>query len=324
MKRFPGGIVTLALALAGFLAAAPSRASDVVVLKGGERIELKEAPMQRGNNALLTLADGTLFSVPMTEIDWDATRTLKKTKASPAAPVVVAPPSTPVEAVRSGKSEKARVRVTDADVGHQMEESADGKPDKQDSQPVTTPRVEVLEYTQVRNGDTLVVSGQLHNPGNQPTTNVHLKVTATGEDGAKLSTASATLSHGTIEAGKLVSFSVALPVGDRAVTSLRFTPEWWTPTPAPAASSSPAASSGSNAAGSGAAAPAAGGSANAASPASSAPAPSKPPGPAPTPYGQGTLYAAPVASAPSVAPADGKTGYIPGATTPDNQPKPPQ
>jgi hypothetical protein len=25
-----------------------------------------------------------------------------------------------------------------------------------------------------------------------------------------------------------------------------------------------------------------------------------------------------------VAPADGKTGYIPGATSPDNQPKPPQ
>jgi hypothetical protein len=319
MKRFPGGIVTLALALAGLLAAAPSKAADVVVLKGGERIELKEAPMQRGNNALLTRADGTLFSVPMTEIDWDATRALKKSKPAAAAPAIVAPPSTPAEAVRSGKSEKARVRVTDADVSHQME-TADGKPDKQETLPVSTPRVEVLDYTQTRNGDTVVVSGQLHNPGNLPTTNVHLKVTATGDDGAKLSTASATLSNGTIEPGKVVSFSVALPVGERTVTSLRFTPEWWTPTPPAAASSSPAASAGSNAA-----APAAGASAAAAPASPAAPAASsKPPGPAPTPYGQGMLYAAPAASAPSVAPADGKTGYIPGASTPDNQPKPPQ
>ena len=41
-------------------------------------------------------------------------------------------------------------------------------------------------------------------------------------------------------------------------------------------------------------------------------------------YGRGTLYAAPVANAPSEAPADGKTGYIPGAASPDNQPKPPE
>ena len=56
-----------------------------------------------------------------------------------------------------------------------------------------------------------------------------------------------------------------------------------------------------------------------------APRPAKAAAPTPvrTPYGQGTLYAAPVASAPSKPPADGKTGYIPGATSPDNQPKPP-
>ena len=46
----------LALALA---AAAP--AGDVVVLKGGERIELQSPPRQQGNNILLTRADGTLL-----------------------------------------------------------------------------------------------------------------------------------------------------------------------------------------------------------------------------------------------------------------------
>jgi hypothetical protein len=35
------------------------------------------------------------------------------------------------------------------------------------------------------------------------------------------------------------------------------------------------------------------------------------------------MYAAPAPNAPSTAPADGKTGYLPGASHPANQPKPP-
>jgi hypothetical protein len=35
------------------------------------------------------------------------------------------------------------------------------------------------------------------------------------------------------------------------------------------------------------------------------------------------LYAPPAASAPTTAPADGRVGYIPGASDPASQPKPP-
>ena len=84
----------------------------------------------------------------------------------------------------------------------------------------------------------------------------------------------------------------------RPSSTLRFNPQWAAPKP-PAPTPRPASATGAS--GATAAAPA----------------------PRPTPYGRGTLYAAPVANAPSQAPADGKTGYIPGATSPDNQPKPP-
>ena len=48
------------------------------------------------------------------------------------------------------------------------------------------------------------------------------------------------------------------------------------------------------------------------------------PGPTPTPYGRGTLYAPPAASAATTPPADDHRGYLPGMSSPENQPKPPK
>ena len=311
-----------AIALLAAAISAPAFGGEAVVLKGGERIDLKVPPVQQGSNALLTRTDGTLFSVPMSEVDWKATAALKSQKPEAAKPAVVAPPSSPAEAVRTGREEKAKVKVTDADVGHQAEPQPAGTPgnEKKASQmPANSPRVEVLDYTQQKQGDALVVTGQLQNPGTLPATNVRLAVTARGEDGSQIASSAAVLSNGTIEGGKAVSFSVSLPIGDKTVAELRFSPQWWSPPPPP-----PSASGAAPAGSGGASASAAGAASGAAAAAPAPAAASKPPGPAPTPYGQGLLYAAPAASAPTEAPADGKTGYIPGASSPDNQPKPPQ
>ena len=294
--------------------AASAFAADAVVLRGGSRIELKEPPVQKGNNAILMRADGTLLSIPMSEIDWKATAALKSQKPEPARPAVVAPPSTPAEAVRTGREEKARVRVTDADVGHQAEPlTATGE--KASEMKAYAPRVEVLDYNQQKSGTNLVVSGQLTNPGTLPVSNVRLGVTAMDEEGNPIGTGAATLANGTIAGGKAVTFSATLPVGDKNISSIRFTPQWFAPPPpAPAGAAAPAspAASAANANANGTAATGA-----------AAPAASKPPAPAPTPYGRGLLYAAPAASAPMSPPADG-SGYIPGAASPENQPKPPQ
>ena len=294
MRFFPKGIAAAAV-LAG--SAAFALAGDVVVLKGGTIVELREPWVRRGNTAYLTRADGTLLSVPVVEIDREATAAARQ--AAPAPPEQVAPPaSTPAEAVRVVKDgPKARVRITDADVSHPMELDTPPGDVKKDDRALSNARVEVAEYTQDKTGATLVVKGTLRNPGQGPAEGVRMAVTAIDEKGQSVDGGYAVLSKGTVEAGQTVDFTATLTVGDRIVASLRFAPQWNPARPPAAPTPRPAA-------------PGAAGAAAA-------------PTPVRTPYGTGTLYAAPAPNAPSQAPADGKTGYIPGASHPDNQPKPP-
>lgn len=294
-----------------FFAAGLALASDVVVLRGGARIELKQPWVQQGNNVLLTRTDGTLLSVPASEIDARATAEARARKPEPARPPIVAPPSTPADAVRSGREPRARVRVTDADVGHSSMALSDGADKDKGEVKGGAARVEVGEYTQQKAGTNLLITGNLRNTGTEAVTGTRLTVYGVDDAGNSVTSANATMAGGTIDGNGTVNFSVNLPVGDRKINHFRFTPTWTAPpAPAPAAAVAAAAAA-ANAAAASAAAPA---------PA----APNAPPGPRPTPYGQGSLYAAPAGSAPSTAPADGKTGYIPGAANPDQQPKPPQ
>jgi hypothetical protein len=285
-------------------AAALALAGDVVVLKGGTVIPLKQPVVRRGNTAYITRADGTLLSVPSSEIDRDATAAANSAVPAPAPKQEVQAASTPAGAVREAKEgPKARVRITDADVSHPLEmepgTAGDKDKDKKEQGP-GYPKVEVADYTRQMNGASLVLKGTVRNVGQGAAENVRMTVTAFDEKGQSIDGANANLSGGTVDPGTSVEFNASLNVGDKTVASLRFQPQWTSPPPPAPPPPRP-----------GTAAAAAAAAAN------------KPPAPAPTPYGRGTLYAAPVASAPTEAPADGKTGYIPGASHPDNQPKPP-
>jgi hypothetical protein len=260
----------------------------------------KQPVVRRGNTAYITRADGTLLSVPSSEIDRDATAA-----ANQAAPVMAVgetqSASTPAGAVRDAKEgPKARVRITDADVSHPLEmeagTAADKDKDKKDQGP-GSPKVEVADYTQEKNGASLVLKGTVRNVGQGAAENVRMMVTAIDDKGQPIDGANANLSKGTVNSGASVDFNASLTVGDKTIASLRFQPVWTSPPPPAPPPPRPGTAA--------------------------AAAANKPPAPVPTPYGRGTLYAAPVASAPSEAPADGKTGYIPGASNPDNQPKPP-
>jgi hypothetical protein len=290
----------LAAAAAVFAAAAAALAGDVVVLKGGTVIPLKQPVVRRGNTAYITRADGTLLSVPSSEIDRDATAAANRTAPAPA-PAEAPPASTPAGAVRGTKDgPKARVRITDADVSHPMEldpATATDK-DKKDEGP-GLPRVEVADYTQEKNGAALVVRGTVRNVGQGPAQNVRMSVTAIDEKGQPIDGANANLSKGAVDAGSSVEFNASLNVGEKTISALRFQPVWSSPPPPPAPTPRPGTAA-----------------------AAAAAAASKPT-PMPTPYGRGTLFAAPVANSSSETPSDSHTGYIPGASNPDNQPKPP-
>lgn len=293
MRFLRQGVAT-AVILAGSVAFA--LAGEVVVLKGGTIVELKQPWVRRGNTAYLVRADGTLLSVPITEIDREATAVAQQT-APPPPPPVELPAASPADAARVVRDgPKARVRITDADVSHPMELDpvpGEDKEDKKD-QASSNVRVEVAEYTQEKTGPTLIVKGTLRNPGQGPAEGVRMEVTAMDEKGQPVGGSNATLSKGTVTPGQTVDFTATLNVGDRIVASLRFAPQWNAPRP-PAAPTPRPGTAGAAAA----------------------------PTPVRTPFGRGTLYAAPAPSASSQAPADGKTGYIPGPANPDQQPKPP-
>ena len=281
-----------AAVLAG--SAAFALAGDVVVLKGGTVVELKQPWVRRGNTAYLTRVDGTLLSVPVAEIDREATAAAQQAESAPA-PQIALPAASPADAARVvNEGPKARVRITDADVSHPMELDPVPGEEKKD---LGNARVEVAEYTQDKNGPTLTVKGTLRNPGQGPAEGVRMEVTAMDEKGQAVTAANAILSKGTVASGQSVDFIATMTVGDRIVASLRFAPQWNAPRP-PAA---PTPRPGTAAAAAAVAAPR----------------------PVQTPYGVGTIYAAPAPNAASQAPADGKTGYLPGPANPDQQPKPP-
>jgi hypothetical protein len=282
--------------------AAFALAGEVVVLKGGTLIELKQPWVRRGSTAYLTRADGTLLSVPVSEIDREATAAAAARRAVPAPAPTQPPASTPAEVVRATRDvPKARVKITDADVSHPLDlgEPAPGEEDTKNQSPGPV-RLEVADYTQEKAGDSLTVRGTLRNATQGTAENVRLQVTAIDEKGQSIDGAMASLSKGVVESGQSVEFMTALKVGDRMVASLRFAPQWSAPRPPAPTPPQPGTAA-----------------------AAAAAAAKRPPAPAPTPYGRGTLYAPPIANAPTEAPKDGNTGYIPGMSSPDNQPKPP-
>jgi hypothetical protein len=277
-------------------------AADVVVLKGGVLIELKQPWVRRGDMAYLTRVDGTLLSVPVSEIDREATAAAAARRAAPAPAPTEAPASTPAEIVRATRDvPKARVKITDADVSHPLEEiPADSAEDETKERGPGGPRVEVGDYAQERTGASLIVKGKLRNVGQAPAEGLRMAVTALDEKGGAIDGTNVTLSRGILPPGQTVDFVASINVGDMTVASLRFAPQWSAPRPPAPTPPRP-----------GTAAAAAAAAAN------------HPPAPAPTPCGRGTLYAPPIANAPTEAPKDGNTGYIPGMSSPDNQPKPP-
>jgi hypothetical protein len=298
-RRRASGIVAVLLGLA------TGAWADVVVLKGGTVIQLKQPVVRRGSTAYITRADGTLLSVPASEIDRDATAAANQAAAAPAAaPAAPAAATNPADAARTVKDgQKAKVRITDADVSHplDMAEVTGEDKDAKKTESSGMARVEVADYTREKNGAALVIKGSLRNPGQGTAENVRLAVTAVDEKGQSIDGANATLTKGSVDSGSTVEFQASLNIGDRTVAAIKFQPQWTAPKPPPSAAPAPGARPAAGAAG----------------------APATAPAPVPTPYGLGSLYAAPVANATTETPSDSHTGYLPSVSSPDNQPKPP-
>src|SRR6185369_8896843 len=90
-----------------------------VVLKDGTVLATSKPYTVKGNQALITLTDGTLVSVPMSSIDAQKTADANAPKVvKPATAGAAAAPQTPAEAARAKGSRKASIVLTDEDISH--------------------------------------------------------------------------------------------------------------------------------------------------------------------------------------------------------------
>ena len=285
----------LAAAVLTCAAGGGARAATSSCSRAGRSIPLKQPVVRRGNTAYITRADGTLLSVPASEIDRDATAAANRRRGRPPLRTRL-PASTPAEAARRRRRTGRRPASASPTPTSRTRSSTTRSPGpRRQGRGKERPGARRADGRSRRlhpekNGDALVLKGTLRNLGQGAAENVRMTVTAIDEKGQPIDGADANLSKGTVEPGLDGRIHGVAERGRRRPSRpLRFEPAWTAPPP-------PAPTPRPGAAGSGRAAPRA-----------------KPPAPAPTPYGRGTLYAAPVANAPSEAPADGKTGYIPGA-----------
>src|SRR5262249_57419905 len=140
---------------------------------------------------------------------------------------------------RASKSaQKAKVRVTDADVSHDSVAALEGggaAGEKKESAKGTA-RLDVAGYDQSKAGGNLIVRGSLRNFGGTAASNSRMSVSAIDENGETIGTGEASLSKGNLESFETVAFTAAIPIGEKTVSTLRFAPQWIAaPLPAPAA-----------------------------------------------------------------------------------------
>ncbi len=288
-------VLLSALAILSFAILAAG--NEIVVLKGGKSLELSKPYLIKGSQAIMTLKDGTVISVPAGDVDKEATASARAKAAARSSGPAGAAALTPAEAAKAQKSApKARVKLGDDDVTHGGYDDSTGEEGGSKGEG----SLEVVDWNQTVNGETVVIKGTLRNTGKAVANDLRLSVSGKDDSGKVVATANADIAAGSMEPGASAGFTASLNSSVR-LAGMRFVPSWTSPAPpkketqeAQAAKKGPAA----------------------AAPRTAAETAPKQPAYTPNPS-----YAPPTPSAPTTAPADSHTGYIPGAH--EEQPPPP-
>jgi len=271
-------------------------ANEIVVLKGGRSMERSKPYVIRGSQAVMTLKDGTVISVSPADIDKAATAEARKAAAGPAKPAAVEHAASPADAARAqSAAPKASRKFTDRDFAHIDYDEATGEPKAEEK--AGEGSLTVTNWDQVAAGGSVTIKGTLRYSGKEPAQNVGLTVSGNDAANKASGTTTADVAAGSLENGATTSFSASLP-GTAPFASVRFQPRWSTPAP----KEKPAEKK----------------------PAAAAPPAKSPEKPAAPEYKASPDYAPPAASAPTTAPNDSHTGYIPGAHVETPPPPPPR
>src|SRR5258706_2097994 len=109
----------LALSASFLVLASAAILADQVVLKDGSTITTAKPYVVKGSQAILTMPDGTLVSLPASQIDGKRTAEANAPKtAKPASSASQYPPQSPGEAAKMKGMRKATIVLSDEDVLH--------------------------------------------------------------------------------------------------------------------------------------------------------------------------------------------------------------
>lgn len=306
-------LFSAALALAFGIGLTVSAPAAEVALKDGRVIKTTRPYKVKGGMAILSVADGRLLSVPVSEIDTKKTRELN---AKAAAAPVPGPEATPVaprtlaEAAKSKSTKKASVILTDSEVapGMTLEDGEEGK--KTGPGDVT---ISGAVARPVEGGYS--ISGSVENTGKSDVVAVSVTIELIGAENKTLTTVSGQLAKDSLAPGEKAAFTAQVTT-DAKATNFRYVPSWQQKEPRveKVGPGGTAAEGGSAPAASGTPAPS-----PTAAPA--APAAPKPAEPEPTPrYVPQPDMAPPAANAPVGQPDQPGGAYLPRPS--DGQPQP--
>lgn len=211
----------LVLGLIGLLSG--PLAADQVVLRDGRTLDTKKPPVIKGRQAVLTLPDGKLVSIPATEIDLEKTAALaKKAAETPKSVEAPPPPRTPslVDAARATQNaRKAAVVLTDQDVAGGYLEVSSGSPEKGEGEVSIGP-------TTTKKSDTgYVIEGSVMNSGKAPVLGVSVTIEAVGAEGKSIATTYASLAKDVLDPGEKASFRAQIDT-DKTAERFTYLPRW--------------------------------------------------------------------------------------------------
>ncbi len=199
-------------------------AADKVVLRDGRTLETKKPPEIRGRQAVLTLTDGSLVSIPAGEIDTQKTaaaaaNAAEASKLPTAAPIVARPP-TLVDAARATREgKKAAVVLTDQDVAAGTLDSPDEKKVAGDGSIV------VSNVTAKKAGSGTTVTGSVQNVGGSPVEGVGVTIELVGEGGKTVASSFGQLSADALAPGEKASFTAQMDT-EATAQNVRVLPRW--------------------------------------------------------------------------------------------------
>jgi hypothetical protein len=212
------------LAMLAFLPAMalamPARA-DTIVLKDGRSLQSAGPYVVKGRQALLKQPDGTLVSIPFSEIDVEKTALARQKlqTPSPASTPALSKPLTPAEAAKQKSSRKALLVLTDDEVAQSVG-SAEGE--KQEEGPE---RVDIsnTSATKVKGG--YAITGSVINSGKADASGVSVTIEAIGENNKTVASAFGNLAKDRLSPGEKSTFTANIST-DKDASNFRYVPRW--------------------------------------------------------------------------------------------------